>query len=158
MKRLLLILIFFILGVGLIVSNLYAMPPVKRVTLSNHLVLLASEEHALPFVTLQLLINSGSSKDPSGEEGLAYLTAKGLLHGTSKRTITQINEELDFLGASLTSSSGRDYAVVNLRVLKKDLEKGFDLLMEVVTQPIFPEEEIKREIEKTLAAIQSEED
>ncbi|MGZ3535957.1 MAG: M16 family metallopeptidase, partial [Thermodesulfobacteriota bacterium] len=41
---------------------------------------------------------------------------------------------------------------------KKDLEKGFDLFMEVLTQPIFPDEEIKREIEKTLAAIQSEED
>jgi zinc protease len=103
-------------------------------------------------------VDSGSRRDPSGAEGLAYLTAKGLLHGTSKRTINQINEELDFLGASLNSSSGRDYATLSLRVLKKDLEKGFDLFMEVLTQPVFPEEEMKREIEKTLAAIQSEED
>jgi zinc protease len=103
-------------------------------------------------------VDSGSRRDLSGEEGLAYLTAKGLLHGTSRRTINQINEQLDFLGASLNSSSGRDYATLSLRVLKKDLEKGFDLFMEVLTRPIFPEEEIKREIEKTLAAIQSEED
>ena len=152
------ILISLTVGIGLAESNLYAMPPVQRMTLSNHLVLLASEEHSLPFVTLQLLVDSGSRMDPSGEEGLAYLTAKGLLHGTSKRTINQINEELDFLGASLNSSSGRDYATLSLRVLKNDLEKGFDLFMEVLTQPIFPEEEIKREIEKILAAIQSEED
>ncbi len=152
------ILTFLLLVTGLVESNVYAMPPVQRTILSNQLILLASEEHALPFVTLQLLINSGSSKDPSGEEGLAYLTAKGLLHGTSKRTINQINEELDFLGASLSSSSGRDYATLSLRVLKKDLAKGFDIFMEVLTQPIFPEEEIKREIEKTLAAIQSQED
>lgn len=157
-RPLLLILVFLMLGMGLAESNLYAMPPVQRMTLSNQLVLLASGEHSLPFVTLQLLIDSGSRRDPSGEEGLAYLTAKGLLHGTSKRTINQINEELDFLGASLNSSSGRDYATLSLRVLKKDLEKGFDLFMEVLTQPIFPDEEIKREIEKTLAAIQSEED
>ena len=127
-------------------------------TLANHLVLLTAQEHSLPFVTLQLLVDSGSRRDPSGEEGLAHLTAKGLLHGTSKRTINQINEQLDFLGASLNSSSGRDYATLSLRVLRKDLEKGFDLFMEVLTQPIFPQEEIKREIEKTLAAIQSEED
>jgi zinc protease len=62
------------------------------------------------------------------------------------------------MGASLSSSSGRDYATLSLRVLKKDLEKGLDLFMDVLTQPTFPEEEIKREIEKTLAAIQSEED
>ncbi len=157
-RSLFLILTLSLLWMGFLETNLYAMPPVQRMTLSNHLVLLASEEHSLPFVTLQLLVDSGSRKDPSGEEGLAYLTAKGLLHGTSKRTINQINEELDFLGASLSASSGRDYATFSLRVLKKDLDKGFDLFMEVLTQPIFPEEEIKREIEKTLAAIQSEED
>jgi len=158
LKYPLLILIFFMLAMGLRELNLYAMPPVQRMTLSNELVLLASGEHSLPFVTIQLLVDSGSRRDPSGEEGLAYLTAKGLLHGTSKRTINQINEELDFLGASLSSSSGRDYATLTLKILKKDLEKGFDLFMEVLTQPIFPEEEIQREIEKTLASIQSEED
>jgi zinc protease len=62
------------------------------------------------------------------------------------------------MGASLNSSSSRDYATLSLRVLKKDLDKGLDLFMEVLTQPVFPEEEIKREVEKTLAAIQSEED
>jgi len=157
-RPLFLILTLTLMWMGLPVGSLQAMPPVQRMTLSNRLVLVASGEHSLPFVTLQLLVDSGSRRDPSGGEGLAYLTAKGLLHGTSKRTINQINEELDFLGASLNSSSGRDYATLSLRVLKKDLEKGFDLFMEVLTQPVFPEEEMKREIEKTLAAIQSEED
>ena len=62
------------------------------------------------------------------------------------------------MGASLSSSSARDYATLSLRVLKKDLDKGWDLFMEVLTQPTFPDEEIKREVEKTLAAIQSTED
>ncbi len=152
------ILLPMLMCMGLIVTKVHAMPPVQRTTLSNQLVLLAAGEHSLPFVTLQLLIDSGSRKDPSGEEGVAYLTAKGLLHGTSNRTINQINEELDFLGAALSSSSERDYATLTLKILKKDLEKGFDLFMEVLTQPIFPDEEITRETERILAAIQSEED
>jgi zinc protease len=153
---LILTLLFF--WFGWFATFLHAMPPVQRTVLHNGLVLLVSEEHSLPFVTLQLLIDSGSSKDPSGEEGLSHLTAKALLLGTSKRTVNAINEELDFMGASLSSSSGRDYATLNLRILKKDLDKGLDLFMDVLTQPTFPEEEIKREVEKTLAAIQSEED
>ena len=157
-KCLLLILTVSMIWMGLPAGSLEAMPPVQRMILSNQLVLLASGEHSLPFVTVQLLVDSGSRKDPSGEEGLSYLTAKSLLHGTSKRTINQINEDLDFMGASLSSSSGRDYSTLTLKVLKKDLDKGFDLFMEVLTQSIFPEEEIKRETEKTLAAIQSEED
>ena len=135
-----------------------AMPPVQRTLLSSGLVLLVGEEHSLPFVTLQLLIDSGSRRDPSGEEGLASLTARGLLLGTSEHTVNQVNEELDFMGASLNSSSGKDYVTLSLQILKKDLDKGLDLFMEVLTKPTFPEEEINREVEKTLAAIQSEED
>ncbi len=154
----LIVLVFLLICVGLPDSGPRAMPRVQRTVLSNNLVLLTSEEHSLPFVTLQLLIDSGSWRDPSGEEGCSYLTARALLQGTTKRTVNQMNEELDFMGASLNSSSSRDYATLSLRVLKKDLDKGLALFMEVLTQPAFPEEEVKREVEKTLAAIQSEED
>ena len=154
----LIVLVFLMLCVGLPDGGLQAMPPVQRTVLPNQLVLLVCEEHSLPFVTFQLLIDSGSRKDPPGEEGLAYLTARGLLLGTSKRTVTAIDEELDFMGASLNASSSRDYSTLSLRVLKKDLDKGIDLFMEVLTQPTFPEEEIRREAEKILAAIQSAED
>ena len=150
--------LFTLMCLILSATSLQAMPPVQRMVLSNRLILLTGEDHSLPFVTLQLLIDSGSRRDPAGQEGLAYLTAKGLLLGTSKRTANQINEELDFIGATLNGSSGRDYATVSLRVLKKDLDKGLDLFFETITLPTFPEEEIRREIEKTLAAIQSSED
>ncbi len=149
---------FFLAGFGLMEGTLLAMPPVQRMVLSNQMVLLTSEERSLPFVTLQLLIDAGSRKDSPGEEGAAYLTAKGLLVGTTKRGEKAINEKLDFMGASLNSSSGRDYATLTLRVLRKDLEKGFDLFMEVLTQPAFPQKEVKREVQKTLAAIQAAED
>lgn len=149
---------FFLLILASTGETLLAMPPVQRMTLSNQMVLLTSEERSLPFVTLQLLIDAGSRRDSAGEEGAAYLTAKGLLLGTAKRGEKAINEELDFMGASLNSSPGRDYATLNLRVLKKDLEKGLDLFMEVLTHPTFPQEEVKREVQKTLAAIQAAED
>jgi zinc protease len=152
------IFVFLILWAGLQAEVLHAMPPVQRMVLPNQLVLLVCEEHSLPFVTFQLLIDSGSRKDPPGEEGLAHLAAKGLLLGTSKRAVPAINQELDFMGASLSSSSGRDYATLGLRILKKDLDKGFDLFMEVLTQSTFPEDEINREVEKTLAAIKAAED
>lgn len=135
-----------------------AMPPVQRMVLPNHLVLLVCEEHSLPFVTFQLLINSGSRQDPSGQEGLANLTARGLLLGSLNRSANAINEEVDFMGASLNASVSKDVATLSLRILKKDLDKGFVLFMEALRRPAFPEEEIRREIEKTLAAIQSRED
>ena len=152
-------LLLAVVLLGLFVSlPALAVPPVQRMVISNGLVFLVSEESSLPFVTIALFIDSGSWRDPRGHEGLSHLTAKGLLLGTSQRDAAAINEQLDFMGISLSASSTRDYTAVILRVLKKDLDKGLDLLMEVLTKPIFPEKEIHREVEKTLAAIQSEED
>ncbi len=156
--RFIVLIALLLAGPWLFAGRLDAMPPIQRMTLSNQLVLLLSEEHSLPFVTLQILVDAGSGRDPAGEEGIANLTARGLLLGTARRTEKAINEELDYMGAALSSSGGRDYATLTLRVLKKDLEKGLDLFLEALTQPVFPPEEVKREIQKTLAAIQAAED
>jgi zinc protease len=154
----LLFLVISLLCLGPFQKRLYAIPAVQKTILPNQLVVLHCEERSLPFVTLRLLIDAGSSRDPSKEAGLSRITVKGLLMGTPKHSLKTLNEELDFIGASLDASSGRDYATVTLRILKKDLDKGLDLLMEVLSQPTFPEAEIRREVERTLAAIQSAED
>ena len=153
-----LFLSFLIITEFFLTNDPCAMPPVLKTTLSNQLVILHSEDHSLPFVTIELFIDGGSRKDPSGEEGLASLTSDGLLLGTSVHSLAQINEETDFMGASLSSSSSRDFSTLNLRVLRKDLDKALDLFMEVLTQPVFPDKEIEREKQKTLAALQAEED
>jgi zinc protease len=153
-----LFLSFLFIMAATFADDLRAMPPVNKTVLSNHLIILYSEDHSLPFITLKLLIDGGSRRDPSGEEGLASLTSDGLLLGTSVHSLAQINEELDFMGASLNSSAGRDFSTMDLRVLSKDLDKALDLFMEVLTQPAFPDGEIEREKQKTLAALQAEED
>lgn len=152
------VLLFLLIWLGLPKNTLQATVPVKRTVLPNGLVLLVKEEHSLPFVTCHLLIDAGSWRDPRGEEGSAYLTAKALLSGTSKRSSTSLYEEVDFMGASLRASSGKDYATLTLRVLKKHLDEGLDLFMESLTQPTFPEVELRREVKKALAALESAEE
>jgi zinc protease len=138
--------------------GLKAMAPVQRTVLPNGFVILQVEDHSLPFVTMQLLVDGGSCRDPSGKGGLSHITAKTLLLGSESKTARQISEELDFMGASLSAAPGRDFTVISLRVLKKDLLKGFSLLTDALARPTFPEDEIRREIEKASANLQSQED
>jgi len=140
------------------VADLAAMPLIQRITLPNKLVLLLAEEHSLPFVTIQMIIEAGSRLDPAGKEGLANLTARGLMLGTSKWSAVDLNETLDFMGAAMGVSASKDNASISLRVLKKDLEKGFGLFLDALTASTFPEEELKKEVKKILGAIQSVEE
>lgn len=130
----------------------------QRSVLKNGLVLLTSEQRALPMVTFNLLIEAGSRYDPEGREGLANLTARLLTYGTRKRTTLQINETVDFLGAELSTGCSEELATVTLTLLKKDLDIGLELLAEILTDSVFPETEIERQKQSVIASIKAKEE
>jgi zinc protease len=136
---------------------LAAMVP-KRTVLNNGLVLLTSEQRALPMVSIELLIDAGSRNEPASQAGLANLTAQLLTHGTQKRSATQISETLDFMGASLSTGAGEDVATVSMTILKKDLAEGLNLLAEILTQSNFPQPEIDRQKQAVIASIRAREE
>ena len=130
----------------------------KRSTLSNGLVLLTSEQRALPMVSIELLIDAGSRYDGANQEGLANLTSKLLTYGTKRRTAVQISETLDFIGAGLETGSGQDVASISMTVLKKDLATGLELLADVLTASTFPQAEIDRQKQEIIASLKAMEE
>jgi len=142
-------LIFIYFDVGL------AIPPVYRTVLSNHLTVIVCEEHSLPIVSVQLMFDAGSVKDPDGLEGLSYITARSMLLGTKRRTALDISKEIDFIGASINILPGNETTILSMKVLKKDIRKGINMFLDILTEPSFPSNEIEREIEKTLGLIES---
>lgn len=130
----------------------------KRMVLNNGMVLLTSEQRALPMVSIELLIDAGSRYEPANQAGLANLTAKLLTYGTKRRSALQISDTLDFIGASLEAGCGQDAASVSMTVLKKDLATGLELLAEVLTQSTFPQPEIDRQKQAIIASIRAKEE
>jgi zinc protease len=76
-----------------------------------------------------------------------------LTKGTETRSKYQIAQEMEELGGSIDSSSGRNTYSVTVSVLKEDFEKGLEILLDVLMNPSFPEEEIEKQREDTLLAI-----
>src|SRR5262245_57341342 len=153
----------FYLGLMLLCSTLHVqsaqagMTP-KRSVLSNGMILLTSEQRALPMVSIELLIDAGSRYDGAKQEGLANLTSKLLTYGTKRRSAVQISETLDFLGASLETSGGQDVATISMTVLKKDLAAGLELLADILTASTFPPAEIDRQKQEVIASIKAMEE
>jgi zinc protease len=122
--------------------------------LDNGMVLLLSERHDIPMVTVNMAIKAGSTAEPEDKPGLSSIAASLLMQGTSKRSASRINSEIDFIGGSLSVSGGSDFASAGLRVLKKDIRTGLDLLSDVLMNPVFDQKEIDRKVKETLAEIQ----
>ena len=128
----------------------------KRIVLENGMVLLLSERHTIPSVTINMLIKAGQVSELSDKAGLAHITAGLLTEGTKKRSSSQIAEEIEFVGGGIGASGGDDSASVNLTILKKDLDLGLDILSDILLNPVFSEEEIIRKVRETKASIEKE--
>jgi zinc protease len=130
----------------------------KRTVLNNGVVLLTSEQRALPMVSIELLIEAGARFDGTGQEGLANLAARLLTYGTKRRSALQISDALDFIGASLSTGCSENLTSVSMTILKKDLPTGLALLAEVLTQSTFPQEEIERQKQSIIASLKAREE
>ena len=74
--------------------------------LTNGAVLLVSEQHQLPMVTMTIAFDAGARRDPAGKAGLAALTASSLTLGHQKLSAKQFNQKVDFMGSSISIGAG----------------------------------------------------
>jgi len=147
-----------LLLLGAVAPGSAAAPLAHREVLPNGIRLLVAERPAIPIVVVRVSIRAGSAFDPPDAGGLASLTADLLTRGTARRTAPELDRAIEFVGGSLETDAGRDTATVSLAVLKKDLDLGLDLLAEVLLQPAFPEDELKRKVTDIQAAIRRSEE
>lgn len=139
-------------------TEAYAGIDIKREVLPNGLTLLLVERHNLPIVRVTVGIKAGSLIEPEEKAGLANLVAGLLTGGTKKRTASEINDEIEFIGASLDTSGGYDYVTVNLSILKMNLELGFDILSDIIINPSFPRDELNKKKTRIKGALISQEE
>lgn len=124
-----------------------SLPPVKRITLENGLTILIVENHQVPYAAFRLLMKAGGLQDPIGKEGLARMATTLLTYGTASRTEDEINRKVDNLGASLGAfAAGSNMQVYGdvTTVNKENLKTFFDLMSDVVLNPVFPEDAVNR--------------
>lgn len=155
--RILLTVLLLFTAYCLLVTNAESLE-VKRGVLPNGLTILHTERHNLPTVMVTVLVKASPLDESPEKAGLANLTAELLTEGTSRRKAADISEEIEFIGASLKTFVDNDYTLISLSVLKKDVEKGFELLSDILLNPIFPEEEILRNKELIKGAIRQNEE
>jgi zinc protease len=136
-----------------------AAPLAHREVLPNGIVLLVAERPAVPIVAVRVLTRAGAVYDPEDRAGLANLTGTVLTRGTAKRTGSELDSAIEFVGARVEAGASRDTLTVSMTAQKKDMALGLDLVSEVVLTPTFPEAEVSRKVSEIQAAIKrSEED
>lgn len=122
-------------------------------TLANGLKVIVVENHKLPQISYQLSIE----RDPNMEKekaGLADITGTLLATSTKTKSKSEIDEAVDYIGASLSTNSRGGYA----SSLTKHTDKILSLFAEVVLEPGFSEVEFEKIKTQTISGLQTNKD
>jgi zinc protease len=134
------------------------LPVPTEFKLENGLKVLLVEDHALPVVTAEIVSRAGSVDNPQDKSGLATLTAEVMGDGTSSRSLTQLAEDQESIGTMIGTSAGMDNSTVSMGLLTYHLDKGMELLSDVVQHPAFRAEDFDRRRKQRLLRISQETD
>lgn len=122
-------------------------------TLDNGLKVFLVKNNKLPRVAFTLVLE----RDPimEGEKsGMTGFVGDMMMAGTTNRTKDQLDQEVDFIGASLSASSTSMFA----SSLKKHQGKVLDLMADVLFNPVFPQEELDKLKKQTLTNLAQSKD
>lgn len=122
-------------------------------TLDNGLRVIVVENHKLPQISYQLTID----RDPIQEKeksGLSGIAGSLLATGTKTKTKAEIDEAVDYIGASLSTTPTGGFA----SSLTKHTDKVLALFSDVILRPSFPESEFEKLKTQTISGLQANKD
>ena len=121
--------------------------------LSNGLQIIVVENHKLPRVSFQLFVDVPLHLE-NEKAGISSLAGPLLSAGTSSKTKAQIDESVDFIGASLNTSGNG----ISASSLTKHTDVVLELMSDILFNASFPKEEFDKLIKQTLSGLSSQKD
>merc|ERR1719383_1711881 len=105
----------------------------------------ASEDSGAPTATVGLWVDTGSRYETAANNGVAHFLEHMAFKGTSKRSQTDLELEVENMGAHLNAYTSREQTVFYAKCLSGDLEQAVEILSDIITNSNFGEQEIERE-------------
>jgi len=126
-------------------------PKPLKSKLSNGVRVLSACHTLTPKIELVIELKAGWYYDSVSKPGLYNFLTKVMMEGTEKFNAAELADELESRGMSLTVYPGG----VMMSMLNSDLEKGLEILEEMLSRPRFDKVEIEKVREQQLADIKN---
>src|SRR5690349_21498641 len=99
----------------------------------------------LESAALGVWIGAGSRDEMPDEHGISHLLEHMAFKGTKRRNARQIAETIEAVGGDLNAATSVESTGYFARVLKNDVPLALDVLSDILCEPTFDPEELRRE-------------
>lgn len=123
--------------------NRFVMPKIETFTLRNGITVFLVEDKELPIIQLDVLVRTGSFLVPAEKAGLGAMVGQVMRTGGSAAYPAEaLNPLLENKAASVETSVGFLSSSASLNVLKEDFDSVLPVLIDLLRNPLFPQEQI----------------
>ncbi|MBA2621700.1 MAG: insulinase family protein [Acidobacteria bacterium] len=118
---------------------------IQTTSFTNGLTVLTERMPGARSASLGVWTRRGSRHEPEQLNGISHFIEHAVFKGTTRRSALDIAVEIDRLGGSFDAFTSHESVGFVLKVADKSLPKAFDLLADMLLNPLFDEKELRRE-------------
>lgn len=111
-----------------------------------------------PVAHCGIFIDAGSRDETDAEHGIAHFIEHTIFKGTQKRTVFQVLNRLENVGADLNAYTTKEETCIYASFLCEFYDRTLDLFQDIFFHSIFPEKELEREKQVVMDEIRSYQD
>src|SRR5262245_54080776 len=97
-------------------------------TFENGLQMVGQLMPSLASVTFGVQLRAGLRDEPEDKLGLTYLLTEMMFQGTEQRTVRQLTEDFEAIGARKGGESGNEFARYSAQIVSDRLDRAVELL------------------------------
>ena len=131
---------------------------IETTTLPNGLRVISETMPHVRSVSVGIWVGIGSRRETPEQNGLSHFIEHMVFKGTSKRSAEDIARSVDSIGGNLDAFTSKEMVCFNTKVLDQHLPLAFDVLGDLVLNPLFREEDMDKEKGVILEELKMDED
>src|SRR5207248_5108476 len=118
---------------------------IETTTLPNGVRVITETMPHVRSVSVGIWVANGSRRESPEQNGLSHFIEHMVFKGTSTRSAEDIARSVDSIGGNLDAFTSKELVCFNTKVLDQHLPLAFDVLADLVRNPLFREEDIEKE-------------
>ncbi|HEY4363640.1 MAG TPA: pitrilysin family protein [Bryobacteraceae bacterium] len=118
---------------------------IERSTLPNGVRVITERMTRVRSVTVGVWIGSGSREEQPHETGLSHFIEHMVFKGTKNRSAEDIARSVDSIGGGLDAFTSKELVSYQVKILDEHLPEAFDVVADLVRNPLFDKSDIEKE-------------
>jgi predicted Zn-dependent peptidase len=118
---------------------------IARAVLPNGVRVVTERMAHVRSVTVGIWIGTGSREELPEQSGLTHFIEHMVFKGTKNRSAEQIARSVDSIGGGLDAFTSKELVSYNVKVLDEHLPEAFDVVSDLVRNPLFASADIEKE-------------